>query len=94
MLQSVLGALRLGYEVNLIVDASGSITRETHDVAVERMVQAGAVPTTWYSLAGEFEYDHTSPRAPILQQIMRENQPTMAKGVEAYAAAKTPLQVA
>lgn len=86
VLQTVLGALRLGYEVNVVVDASGSLTRETHDVAVQRMVLAGAVPTTWYSLAGEFEYDHTSARGPILQQIMRENQPAMAKGVQTYIA--------
>ncbi|GAA3939195.1 isochorismatase family protein [Microbacterium soli] len=86
VLQTVLGALRLGYEVNLVVDASGSLTRETHDTAVQRMVLAGAVPTTWYSLAGEFEYDHTSERGPILQRIMREHQPGMAKGVETYLA--------
>jgi nicotinamidase-related amidase len=88
VLQSVLGALRLGYEVNLVVDASGSLSRETHDAAVQRMVLAGAIPTTWYSLAGEFEYDHTSPYAPTLQGIMRENQPTMAKGVQSYLATK------
>ena len=88
VLQTVLGALRLGYEVNLVVDASGSLTRESHDLAVQRMVQAGAVPTTWYSLAGEFEYDHTSPRGPLLQQLMREHQPAMAKGVQTYRASK------
>lgn len=92
VLQTVLGALRLGYEVNVIVDASGSLTYETHDIAVRRMTQAGAVPTTWYSLAGEFEYDHTSPRGPVLQRIMRENQPTMAMGVETYVAARTANQ--
>ncbi len=91
VLQTVLGALRLGYEVNLVVDASGSLTRETHDTAVQRMVLAGAVPTTWYSLAGEFEYDHTSPRGPLLQQVMREHQPAMAKGVQSYLAARTPV---
>lgn len=88
VLQSVLGALRLGYEVNVIVDASGSLTPETHNTAVHRMVQAGAVPTTWYSLAGELEFDHTSARGPLLQQLMREHQPTMAKGVQGYAFAK------
>lgn len=89
VLQSVLGALRLGYEVNVVVDASASITKETHDVAVQRMVLAGAIPTTFYSLAGELEYDHTSPRGPHLQQIMREHVPAMAKGVENYIATTT-----
>jgi nicotinamidase-related amidase len=92
VLQSVLGALRLGYEVYVVADASGSLTKETHDIALQRMVQAGAVPTTWYSLAGELEYDHTSARGPLLQQVMREHQPTMAKGVQAYAFAKASMQ--
>ena len=63
VLQSVLGALRDGYEVYLVVDASGSVTEETHNVAIQRMVAAGATPVTWFSLAGEFEYDHRAPTA-------------------------------
>jgi len=40
-------ALRAGYEVYAVVDASGGMSKEIHDTAVLRMVQAGVVPVTW-----------------------------------------------
>jgi nicotinamidase-related amidase len=92
LLQSVLGALRDEYEVFVVVDASGSITKETHEIAVQRMVGAGATLVTWFSLAGEFEYDHLSPAAPLFQQLMREHVPSMAKGVQAWLASQPPAQ--
>jgi nicotinamidase-related amidase len=87
LLQSVLGALREDYEVFVVVDASGSITKETHEIAIQR-IAAGATPVTWFSLAGEFEYDHRSPAAPLFQQLMREHVPSMAKGVQAWLASQ------
>ncbi|GAA1846499.1 isochorismatase family protein [Actinomadura bangladeshensis] len=92
VLQTVLGALREGYEVYLVVDASASVTAETHDTAVRRMVQAGAVPVTWFSLAGEFTVDHRSANAPHFQRLMREHVPTMAAGVQSYMAALQQAQ--
>jgi nicotinamidase-related amidase len=86
LLQSVLGALREGYEVYVVVDASGSVTEETHGVAIQRMVAAGATPITWFSLAGEFEYDHRAPTSVHFQQLMREHVPSMAKGVQSWLA--------
>jgi nicotinamidase-related amidase len=38
----VLSALDAGYEVYVVTDACGGASREAHDMAVERMVQAGA----------------------------------------------------
>ena len=43
----VLSALEQGYEVYFVTDASGGVSREAHDMAVMRMVQAGAKPITW-----------------------------------------------
>ena len=43
----VLDALEDGYEVYVVTDASGGVTTEAHDMAVERMIQAGATPITW-----------------------------------------------
>src|SRR5580765_6910111 len=37
-------ALGEGYEVYVITDASGGVTIEAHEMAVRRMIQAGAVP--------------------------------------------------
>lgn len=46
-----------GYEVYPVVDAVGGTSREAHDTAIERVVQAGAQPITWVSLACELQRD-------------------------------------
>jgi len=43
--------------VYVVTDASGGVSREAHDMAVLRMVQAGAVPITWIALSGEWQRD-------------------------------------
>lgn len=50
-------ALGEGYDVFIVTDASGSVTAEAHDMAVRRMVQAGAVPITWMAVASEWQRD-------------------------------------
>jgi nicotinamidase-related amidase len=50
-------ALGDGYEVYFVTDASGGVTREAHDMAVRRMVQAGGVPVTWMAVVGELQRD-------------------------------------
>jgi nicotinamidase-related amidase len=57
LLMPVLSALEDGYEVYFITDASGGASREAHDMAVQRMVQAGAVPTTTWSYVSELQRD-------------------------------------
>ena len=41
-----LSALEDGYEVYVITDASGGVSKEAHDMAVARMIQAGVIPMT------------------------------------------------
>jgi nicotinamidase-related amidase len=50
-------ALGEGYDVFIVTDASGGVSAEAHDMAVRRMVQAGAVPLTWLALLGEWQRD-------------------------------------
>jgi nicotinamidase-related amidase len=50
-------ALGEGYEVFIVTDASGGVTTEAHDMAVRRMVQAGAVPITWMAVLAEWQRD-------------------------------------
>jgi nicotinamidase-related amidase len=57
VLQTVLGALREGYEAYVVVDATASTSKEAHDMAVQRMVMASVVPVTWWSLAAEFQLE-------------------------------------
>jgi len=88
VLQTVLGALRAGYETHVVVDTCASLTVETHETSIQRLVQAGAVPVTWFSVAGEFQADHRAPTAPLYQQIMREHQPAMSMGGALFAATR------
>ncbi len=50
-------ALGEGYDVFIVTDASGGVSAETHDMAVRRMVQAGAVPMTWFAVLAEWQRD-------------------------------------
>ncbi len=50
-------ALGEGYDVFIVTDASGSVSAEAHDMAVRRLVQAGAVPITWVAVMGEWQRD-------------------------------------
>ena len=49
----VLSALGEDYEVFIVTDASGGVSVEAHERAVQRMVQAGAVPLTLIGFASE-----------------------------------------
>ena len=50
-------ALGEGYEVYNVTDASGGVSVEAHEMAIQRMVQAGAVPITWMVLGAELQRD-------------------------------------
>ncbi|HEY3047426.1 MAG TPA: isochorismatase family protein [Polaromonas sp.] len=50
-------ALGEGYDVFIVTDASGGVSAEAHDMAVRRMVAAGAVPITWLAVMGEWQRD-------------------------------------
>jgi nicotinamidase-related amidase len=50
-------ALGEGYDVFIVTDASGGVTAEAHDMAVRRMVQAGAVSINWMAVLFEWQRD-------------------------------------
>ena len=52
-----LNALREGYEVYPVVDAIAGTSLEAHRAGLERVVQAGAQPIGWVSLACELQRD-------------------------------------
>lgn len=53
----VLSAISEGYQVYVITDASGDVSKEAHDQAVTRMVQAGAKPITSLQYLLELQRD-------------------------------------
>jgi len=52
-----LGAIDDGYEVYIVTDASGGVTTEAHEMAIRRMMQAGAAPVTWLQVMLEWQRD-------------------------------------
>ena len=46
-----------GYDVYVVTDASGGVSAEAHDMAIRRLVAAGAQPITWLAMAGELQRD-------------------------------------
>ena len=53
----VLSALKEGYEVYIVVDASAGVSKQIHKTAEKRMIQAGARPVTWMQVLLEFQRD-------------------------------------
>ena len=69
-----LDALREGYEIYPVVDAIGGTSIEAHRAALERVVQAGAQPISWVSLACELQRDwaRLATVPAIVQTVLTE----------------------
>lgn len=46
-----------GWDVTVITDASGAVSVEAHQVAIQRMIAAGVNMMTWLALAAEWQRD-------------------------------------
>ena len=67
--QSVLAALKDGYDVYFVSDCSGGITPEAHEDGKARMVQAGARPMSLWSVLSEWTPDYTSAERQALGDV-------------------------
>jgi len=70
--QSVLAALKDGFDVFFVSDCSGGITPEAHEDGKARMVQAGAKPISWLAVISEWAPDYTSPERQALIDVTRQ----------------------
>lgn len=50
-------ALGEGWDVTVVTDASGGTSLEAHEVAIQRMIGAGANMMTWLAVASEWQRD-------------------------------------
>src|SRR6185503_16490005 len=68
----VIQALGEGYEVYIVTDASGAVSLEAHEMAIQRMIQAGAIPITWMVFAAELQRDwaRTNTAAAVAQVLV------------------------
>jgi len=71
---TALDALREGYEVYPVVDAVGGTSPEAHRAGLDRIMQAGAQPIGWVSLACELQRDWARPEtvAEIIEIVLTD----------------------
>jgi nicotinamidase-related amidase len=66
---AVVEALKVGYEALFVADAVGGRTQVAHQIAIERMAHAGAVPNTALAVVCELFREWASPQAGQARDI-------------------------
>lgn len=70
----VIQALGEGWDVTVITDASGAVSVEAHEVAIQRMISAGANMMTWLALAAEWQRDWARiETAHALNEVIKQH---------------------
>ncbi|WP_035839495.1 hydrolase [Kitasatospora azatica] len=78
----VLSALTQGYEVYVVTDASGGVSPQAHEHAIQRMIQGGAVPVTWVQVLLELQRDWARSETYLsVMDVVREHAGTYGLGV-------------
>jgi nicotinamidase-related amidase len=86
-----IAALGEGFDVYFVPDASGGRTLESHNLAVDRMIQAGAIPLDWLTFLCELQRDHARKEtAGRMYQIAREHSGAYAMGLHYHQALAGP----
>lgn len=71
-LHTSLDLLKVGYEVYVVVDCSGTESDLVQTAAMLRLTQAGAVMTSWVSLASELMGDWRTPEGEAVGALYAE----------------------
>ena len=72
-----------GYEIYMVADASGGTTKEAHDYAMQRMVQAGVIPVTWQQVMLEWQRDWARRETyDAVMAIVKEHAGAYGMGVD------------
>ncbi|KAB0326645.1 hydrolase [Janthinobacterium sp. PLB04] len=71
------------YEIYMVADASGGTSKEAHDYAMQRMIQAGVVPVTWQQVLLEWQRDWAHKETyDAVMAIVREHSGAYGMGVD------------
>ncbi len=83
MVMPTLEAIEDGYDVYIVTDASGGTSKEAHDMAVLRLVQAGAIPVTWQQVMLEWQRDWANTGTyEAVTGIAREHSGAYGVGID------------
>ena len=71
------------YEIYMVADASGGTSKEAHDFAMQRMIQAGVIPVTWQQVMLEWQRDWARKETyTAVMEIVREHSGAYGMGVD------------
>lgn len=85
-----ISAMSDGYTVYAVADASAGSSKEAHIMAMQRMIQAGAVPLTWQATLLELQRDWANKDTyQKVMNVITEHGGAYGLGVE-YANAMIP----
>ena len=71
------------YEIYMVADASGGTTKEAHDYAMQRMIQAGVVPMTWQQVLLEWQRDWKNRDTyDAVMNLVKEHSGAYGMGVD------------
>ncbi|RRS04423.1 hydrolase [Aquabacterium soli] len=71
------------YEIYMVADASGGTTKDAHDYAMQRMVQAGVVPVTWQQVLLEWQRDWKNRDTyDAVMKVAKEHSGAYGMGVD------------
>jgi len=73
LLQSVTTARNRRRDVAVVEDCSGGVSERSHQAAIHRMVQTGAIPVSWWSLIAELCPDTASERYKKIYPLIQEH---------------------
>ncbi|MDQ0876114.1 nicotinamidase-related amidase [Paenibacillus sp. V4I3] len=79
-----LSALKAGYKVYSVIDASGTYSKMSSDITLTRIVQAGAVPVDTVSLVAEVQRTWNRSDAGKFAAIYAERVPNYGLLIESY----------
>ncbi len=78
------GAMLEGdYQIYMVADASGGTSKEAHDYAMQRMIQAGVIPVTWQQVLLEWQRDWADrTHYDEVMDIVREHSGAYGMGAD------------
>jgi nicotinamidase-related amidase len=83
---AALSARDAGFEVYVVVDASGSMNADTQNASLVRMSDAGAIMGTWFAISCELLSDWRNPAGPGTAQLLIEHMPAYAEVFHSHRA--------
>ena len=71
------------YEIYMVADASGGTSLMAHDLAMQRMIQAGVVPVTWQQVMLEWQRDWANHATyDAVTSIVKEHSGAYGMGID------------